>query len=730
MENYSSQSSSYNQTRNSVSSLVQSQSVPWSAEQGDDWNLQEFIGIVRRRARIIAVAAAAVMATIVVLTLNKKPEYESSFRLLVEPVNDDTRVLDLFKDPTNVTKSSLDYNSQIQVLKSPEVMNIIVQQLQPFYPDIKYDSLLSSLTITRLGETKILEVRYRSNDPVKVKVVLDKISREYLDYSLENRQSKVHQGILFVEKQLPSLKSRVNRLQRDLQIFRQKYDFIDPDSQVQQINNQISTLSVRRRDINQQLAQARANLTSLQQKDGDLAALNSATVYQQLLVQLRQLDAQIALESTRFQDDNPTIQALKQKRENLLPLLRDEAQRFLNVKVAEIATQVQTLEVQSQELAKAEQRLEQKRKQLPVLSRQYTELQRGLQVATDSLNRFLATRENLQIQGSQTEISWQLIQAPSKPEQPISSPDIKRSLLMGLAAGIAAGIGVALLLEKLDKTYRTVQTLKERSKLPLIGNIPFEKQIQGDQYHASKQKSLMAPSVRVPKLLSHGISSLSQGIPGLASNTHSEHSKYSAKFLESLRVLQTNVQLLSSDRPIRSIIISSAMSCDGKSTVAFHLAQIATAMGQRVLLVDADLRQPVIHSLSNLNNQWGLSNLISMNLPIEEVVQQLSSMSQLSVITAGPIPPDATKLLSSHRMKRLMEEFHHNFDLVIYDTPALLGLADATLLAPHTDGIVLVVRINKTDSLMLKRALDSLQLSRINVLGVVANGQRSNFESY
>jgi capsular exopolysaccharide synthesis family protein len=582
---------------------------------------------------------------------------------------------------------------------------------------------MRSLTITRLGETKILVIRYQSDDPTKVKIVLDHIAKEYLHYSLENRQSKLHQGLQFVEKQLPSLKARVNKLQKDLQIFRQEHDFIDPESQLQQITSQIGIVSSCRQAINQQLAQARANLTSLQQKDGSLAALNNATVYQQLIVQLRQLDTQIALESTRFQEDNPVIQALKQKRDNLSPLLHQEAQRFLNVKIAEVTTEVQNLEVQSQDLAKTEQKLEQRHKQLPVLARQYIELQRGLQVATDSLNRFLATRETLQIQGAQTELSWQLIQAPSKPEQPISFSNLKSSLLMGLAASVISGIGLALLVEKLDKRYHTVHTLKERSPLPLIGYIPFEKHLQIGQYENSKPRSFILPSLKLPKLLSSSISALAT-IPA------QDDSKYSAKFFESLRVLYTNIQLLSSDRPIRSIIMSSAMACEGKSTIAFNLAQIAAAMGQRVLLVDADLRQPVIHSLSNLNNEWGLSNLITTNLATEEVIQPLPSMTQLSVITAGSIPPDATKLLSSQKMKRLMDEFHQKFDLVIYDTPALLGLADATLLAPHTDGIVLVVRINKTDSLMLKRALDSLQLSRINVLGVVANGQRSNLDSY
>ena len=104
----------------------------------------------------------------------------------------------------------------------------------------------------------------------------------------------------------------------------------------------------------------------------------------------------------------------------------------------------------------------------------------------------------------------------------------------------------------------------------------------------------------------------------------------------------------------------------------------------------------------------------------------MPAMKHLSVITSGPIPPDPTKLLSSEKMKSLMSEFHNSFDLVIYDAPELVGLADASLLIPHTSGILLVVRMDKTDSSVLKRALDSLKLSRMNVLGVIGNAQKSN----
>jgi succinoglycan biosynthesis transport protein ExoP len=621
-------------------------------------------------------------------------------------------VLEVIKE-TNLSPTSLDYESQIQVLKSPEIMGSIIKKLQVYYPDITYDSLMKYLTIRRLNETKIIQVRYRNNDPNKVKFVLDRIAQNYIKYSSEKRQTKLNQGIQFVEKQLPFIQNRVDYIQQELQYFRQKYDFINPENQGEQISAQASYLSEQRQKVDRELAQARANFAILQEEDGELAALNNAVLYQQLLTQIRQLDTQIAIESSRFQKENPSIYILQDKRQSLLPLLNQEARRFLNVKFAELLTQIKTLEVQSQELAKVEKNLEQKRQELPILARKYTDLQRKLQISTESLNRFLSTRENLQIQISQTKLGWQLIQTPIQPKKPIILTDIRHSLLLALLASLACGVGIALLIEKVDNTYHSIHVLKERVKLPLLGNIPFEKQIQSTQYRTPRDKMSVVKAKDIPP----------EGIPGLTIIPNQDYSNYSTQFLEALRVLYSNIQLLICDRPIRSIITTSAMPGDGKSTVAFHLAQIATAMGKQVLLVDANLRQPAIHTLLGLNNLWGLSNLISTNLPIREVIQQLPSINQLSVMTAGSIPPDPIKLLSSAKMKQLMVHFHHTFDLVIYDAPSLLGLADASLLAPHTDGMLLVVRIDKTDSLILERALDNLKTSPVNVLGVVGNGQ-------
>ncbi|MCJ8283771.1 MAG: polysaccharide biosynthesis tyrosine autokinase, partial [Rivularia sp. ALOHA_DT_140] len=440
------------------------------------------------------------------------------------------------------------------------------------------------------------------------------------------------------------------------------------------------------------------------------------------VTELRQLEAKIAEESTRFQDDAPTMQRLKEKRQKLMPLLQQEGRRILNLTLSEANNQVQALEVQRQQLSAAEQRLGQQINELPALARRYTDLQQQLKIANESLNRFLTNRQNLRIEAAQTELPWEMIKAAIVPENPVS-PNIPRNLILGFVASALLGIGAALLREKLDNTYHSVDALKDDLKLPLLGALPIDKSLESNKKDNSSKKE----SSQDTQLL--------DDTPELSSMFHPESTpdsyfQQSGQFVEAIRVIHTNLQMLSSDRQVRSIVVSSALPGDGKSTVAYNLAQVAASMGQKVLLIDTDLRRPQVHARTGLPNLWGLSNLISGNMPAEDVMQDLPDLYGCSVITSGAIPPDATRLLSSVKMKQLIAEFHQKFDLVIYDAPALVGLADASIVAPHTDGIVLVVRIDKTERSIVKQAIDSLKTSRTNVLGVVANGDKNTLNKY
>lgn len=702
--------------------------IPIPTQPQEEWNIRRFLGVVQRRALIILSIAAIGSSYSIWSALNQTDSYEGKFQILVEPVNAQNNLSNITSEAGGSANrsSNLDYDTQIAVLRSPELLAEVVSELQAEYPGVNYGTVAGPLNVTRIRTTKILEVRYRGDDPAWIQAVLEQLSETYLQYSLNERQTYLRQGIQFVNAQIPQLQERVDSLQEQLQTFRQNNRFIDPDAQANKIATQGTTLDEQQAEVDQELARARSYLTTLQQDSGALSTLNQSPNYQQLLSQVQEIETEIAFERTRFREDNINIQVLRRKQENLFPLLREEAARVLDASLADAVTQIQTLEIQRQAILEAQAQLQQQVQELPVLAREYTNLQRELQLATESLTRFLATRQNLQVDAAQQEIPWQIIQEVSQPS-PLPSTT-NRDLMVGILGSLALGIGAAFLLEKFDNTFHTADELKEKVPIPILGVLPYDSQlaatvIDEDRRGGTRRKRKRNAVRNMTRGMMRSASRASQSMNFLALPIDEYDSN--SRFMEALRVLNANFQMLSSaDRPLRSIVISSATAGDGKSTVALHWAKAAVAMGQRVLVVDADLRRPQIHAQLNMNNDYGLSNLIVKNMDSRSVIRRVKPGEELYVMTSGRIPPDPASLLSAHRTRLLMEKANERFDLIIYDTPPLLGLADASLLARHADGLVLIVGLDKTDRTMLQKVLDDLKSFQVPILGIIANGQR------
>ncbi|MBD2136874.1 polysaccharide biosynthesis tyrosine autokinase [Anabaena sp. FACHB-1237] len=692
--------------------------------QEDDKSLKDYLGILQRHALTITGVIILGMTGVTYSAMNQEPIYQESFQVLVEPIDSDATDQLTLTESQLIKRQGLDYESQIQVLKSRETLEKTIQELQKIYPDITYIYLVQNLTIRRVGETKILEVAYKSNDPKKIKTVLDVLSKNFLKYSLDQRQTKLRQAMKFVDEQFPKIENRVEKLQKELQIFRQRYNFIDPENQSSAISSQIQLLSQQRLTLNQQIVAARNNYLSLQQPQEQLLILNNSPNYQQLIAQQRQLEVQISGELARFSPNNPVIVTLQEKKSNLAPLIQQETRRVLTLKLAEAESNLKKVEVDNQLLMQTERQLQQKLTQLPVLTRQYATIVLNLQLANESLTRFLANKERLQIEVAQTELPWSLIKAAEQPRFPIS-PNIPRQMLLGMVACSLLGVGTGLLMEKIDTIYHSVDQVKEKIRFPILGILPFDKSMLVKDKSANPDNESLDDQVENKLEL--------RNILGLNNSRSSKRSYYyyqKGGFSEALQILYSNIQLLNSDQPINSLVISSSLPGDGKSTVSFNLAKTVASMGKKVLLVDTDLRLSSVHKLAGLKNLWGLSNLIATNIPCEQIIQELPDFSNLSVLTAGSLPPDPARLLSSDKMKQLMDYFHDNFDLVIYDAPPMLSLVDARLIAPHTNGVMLVVRMNKTDKSSMLELQESLKVSPINILGMVVNADKNRARNY
>ncbi|MEG4417148.1 polysaccharide biosynthesis tyrosine autokinase [Microcoleus sp. LAD1_D5] len=719
-----------------------------------------FWEVCRSRSMLVICVAAAVTTGVFAWTLNQKSEYEGRFQLLVEPAVTQNTLAKIYSGelklqpaaPATQEKGGFDYESQIQVLQSPQVMSPIIKELQAKYPEINYNYLLNQkadnlplsqetrLSINRFKNTKIIEVRYRDYDPKKIQFVLEKVALGYRNYSVQDTTTQISQTLDFVKSQIPNQRKRQQALQTEIQKLRQQYNFIDPQIQTQQLAQQISELQTQRLEAQTQLNQQRLLYSNLQNQLGlnqqqalMASALSQAPRYQGMLTQLQQLEGQIAINSATFTDETPQMQLLREQRKNLIPLLKKEAQQVLGTDLAKVNSQVltfqdpvriklieqfigtanliQVLGVRNQVLEQAAKQLNQYSQKFPVILRRYSDLQRELDLTNNTLNGLVAKQQALQLESvGKKEVAWEVIAKPEIPrykngELMAVAPIMPLNLALGGLGGLLFGMLAAQLAERFkNKTvFQTPEDVKQSIRLPLLGVIPASDKI-----------------LRLPPAETSAVGVAISPMPTDA-------------FQEAFRSLNANIRLLNVDTPINSCVITSCQVGDGKSTVAVNLARAAAAMGQQVLLVDGDLRRPQVHEMLGLPNWQGLHNVIADDVDVQQVIVRSPRDENLFVLTSGPVPFDPTKVLSSRKMPHLMAALSSHFDLVIYDTPPLLGLADANLLAAHTNGLMLVVGLHQTEREALVLAFEDLKMAGIPLLGMVANndkGSRYYYQSY
>jgi capsular exopolysaccharide synthesis family protein len=747
------------QSQENLTIFAQPAFIPSVTQEEEEINLRQVLSVVKHRWLIIAGITLGVTSAIATYTFLKTPIYQGKFLLLIgQPIEENKSSSRLAAQDIlpQLGGEDIDYDTQIAVLTSPQLLNPILSKITPQYPDFTYSDLISKtgksdLKVSQLKDTKVLEISYQDAEPEKIKLVLENLARHYLNYSSQERKTEINQGLDFVNAQLPVLRERVNSLQKQMQQFRQQYNFLDPDKEATRLSQQLTTTEQDYRAAQVALNEINSRSQALQQQVGldpnqaiIATYLSESPGYQDLLKQLQEVEVELAKQSAVFAKDSPIIATLEEKRANLLPLLQNEAQRTLGEKLpqtvgnspalvsrsalrveltqqlVEAANSRQTLEIKVESLAQALEQQKASVKNLAVLSRRYTDLQRELEIATTSLGRFLEEQQKLQLKVAQQVMPWQLI-SPPEVEEDFVSPKPVRNLALGLIGGLLLGIGAAFLAERLDPVHHSADELKEDAKLPLLGAIPWQKDLG----------TIEKVNTALPQLT---VGDRKITIPNTTAKSANENPSYYnfSPFSEAFHTLNTNIRLLGSDSPLKSLVISSVSPGDGKTTMAINIAKAAASMGQRVLLVDADLRRPQIHLRLNLNNDHGLSNVLAEGLDWNEAIQPLPRYENLSILTAGSIPPDPSRLLSSQRMQEMISQLQqdHAFDLIMYDLPPLAAFADAKILAAMATGLILVTKLGKTDRFALKNLLEDLRLSHISVLGLVANNVSRKDRNY
>lgn len=696
--------------------------------------LRPLVATVRRNIPLIAGITAVATGIGYLLYRNSPPIFQGNFSLLVEPITSQARSTDPYAisraQSGDTTGSSVDYPTLLQVLQSPELLSKIAVQVQAGgYSKVTAASLArdlrnKDLTVERVGtnlidSTRTLNVTYQGTDPKQVQFVLEKLAEGYLRFSLEDRKTRIGGGVEFIEDQLPALQQRVNALEAQIQSIRQRYRFTDPSIENQQVADQLKEVRQKKLDAETLLREQATLYATLQRQLGltpeqalAAAALSQNPRYQDLLNQLKKVESQISISLARYNEGSPVVQRLREQQRNLTRLLGQETQKNLTEtspgvpetsrvvayqdptrlgliqQLVQSANQTRALQARTNEIIRTENNLDQRLTQLPAIIRQYNALTQQLDIATKTLNQFLLQRETLRVEAAQKEVPWEIISKPKLVSDPVTGRIIasrgkkaQQLLFMSVGLGLALGVAAAFLREKLRNVFVTAEDLQDAIQLPFLGSVPLRGGMGREQLG----------------------------------------SKGSDPFSEAFSALYTNLRFLNPGSEVHAVAIASTEPGDGKTTIALNLAQAAASMGQRVLLVDANLCAPQIHTLLDLPNQKGLADILSQKLPVEAAIQNSPSSENLSVLTAGNTQIGSTKLFASNEMQQLMKNLRGMFDLVIYDTPALHGIMDTNFLTAQTDGILMVGGVNKTKRSVFMQELEGLNKYRIPVIGVIAN---------
>ncbi len=583
----------------------------------------------------------------------------------------------------------------------------------------------------------ILLVTYENSDKQKVASVIDVLTQIYIEYSAEKRLSGVKRGIAFLDQQIPKADSEVKNIEEQIKTLRTKHNFIKPDISLEPLTIRSKNLTQEREQIGIRLPELKLMAKNLEQElktqsaKSDTAIKLATPQYLQLLNNLRQIDIEIARKSAVFSANSIEIQTLKQEKQQVVLLLveaGEEIARRLN-------NEIKILENRQQNLVVETANLKSQLEGWSSVSSNYNNLLQKLNLANNKLNEFTLQKDTLLIEAAQQEAPWQLLTPAPEPE--IKNIGAINYLLLGSTLGLLLGLGAALFLDKYQNIIYTSSKVEEITNLPILGTIPYTRKnkILSFIKKVNFKQQLKQLPPQEPQL-----NKQQPSFPELTDFSIEAFRSFAANL--GLFNFNANPELLDSNTNIKSLVITSAIPREGKSTVALNLARACASMGKKTLLVDTDLRSnDCLTKYLGLESETGLSNFLNIsnqdnyNLSLDCInIKQLTLERNLFLITSGfenimtelhtdleSIKQDPSRLLASAKMYLLMEELKANFDIVIYDLCAILGFADVSLLAGQTDGIVLVTGVGKIQTMELTEALNRLRLCKAPILGLAIN---------
>jgi polysaccharide biosynthesis transport protein len=555
-------------------------------------------------------------------------------------------------------------------------------------------TLRSRITVTPRRDSNLVNIQVSSFDPQFAARMANAIVDEYIRSTLQRRYDAGQEAREFLEEQLSDMRIALERADQNLQDFASDIGVADLQDRVQMAQSALRTLNDRLNSAQANLVQNEAYMSLIENGRGnDIRPVLADSRLRELVNRRSELSSEYAGLTRRFQEGYPAVMELQVKMNELDARIAERRDSI----ITEIRSEYATLQAEIDALETA---IEDREGQILALNQQgvqYNILRREFTTNRELYDGMLQRMKEIGVAAGIQNNNIAMIESANAPGSPFL-PNMQRNLGMALMLGLALGIGLALVLEFLDTTIRRTEDIERMVGRPVLGMIPMVK------LREQREKSGIN-DVRESRAISH----------------YSElHPKSAVS--EAFRSLRTSLMFSTPEGMPKSILITSPGPGDGKTTNAINLATVMAQNGAKVLLIDADLRKPRMHRDFGIPHAPGLTNRIAgaSNGDGSSAIVP-TTVDGLFVMPSGSHAPNPAELLSSERMRKIINMASRAFDHVIIDTAPILGLADSLVLSRAVDGVIMVAAAGRTSKDSIKASTRRLMQVQAPLLGVILN---------
>lgn len=697
-------------------------------------NLRDYIRVFKKRKLIIILATLSLgFFSFLFATLQKPiPLYRAVSSVKIER---SSTVTGLYLQIVSYEKSgSLD--TQATIIKSIPIMELVAKRLGVIREDLTSDEIrrearyidrvmdMRSRVNTSLeGHTNIINIEVIDKDPVFAQRLSNTVAGIYKEQNTYDKNRRIIEAKRYIENQLKITAEQLKTAQENLRAFREKNRLVTIESQTNETLRLLNESEKELTAVKREMIEIEALVDELQrqknlpkEKVEGFYAEKVSPIFSSLNNKLVDLYTQRGLALLDYNENHPEIKRMDTQIDtiisNMINHLNDQMKRF-----------TEKANYLSDQLKKAQDKFN----ALPRLGLELEKIEHDLKMNKEKYETLTTKLQEVLISEAEKVEEVTIVRPALEPRYPINPPTTGKTAVIGTIMGLIIGFVMAFIFETFDTSIGTIEDVEALLGIPVLGVIPFarKEEIEGT-------------------LISRANVGESEDLPDRYLRLFT-HFAPKSTLAESFRTLRTGIKFLCLEKGIKTILLSSSSAGEGKSTAAVNLAITLAQSGCKTLLVEADLRKPVVSGIFGIEREPGLCDAILGNCDWKETVRTVADLmmgamnmeeimltpgfDNLNIITSGDIPPNPSEIINSQRMTDFIAQAKAVYDVVIIDTAPILPVTDAAILGSKVDGMVILYRVGKIARGALKRAKIQMEQVKANILGVILNGLKPEISS-